>query len=139
MGYEIKQTATGGIQLWEDQSGSQAAIPQCLNFAVVRAATNTVIVGTLPANARITRIDVIVPIISNAATTGTVSIGLSGGTATFFSTAQDVKASIGTFNQAATANWVVSGASQIMTCTYTETGTASTAGTFYVAIYFATN
>jgi hypothetical protein len=70
------------------------------------------------------------PIVSNAVTTATVSVGLSGGSATYFSTAQDVKsAAIGNFSQAATANWVpVCFTSQNVTCTYTETGGASSAG-----------
>lgn len=139
MGYELKQSTTGGLQFWDDASGAQAASVMALSWTVTRAPTNTATVGILPQNARIIRIDVTVPIVSNAATTGTVSVGLGGGTATFFSAAQDVKASIGNFSQAATANWVVSGVQQTVTCTYTETGTASTAGTFYVAVYYAVN
>lgn len=139
MGYELKQSPTGGLQFWDDASGAQAAAVLCLSWAVNRAPTNTATVGILPQNARIVRIDVTNPIVSNAATTATVSVGLGGGTATFFSTAQDVKTSIGNFSQAATANWVVSGVQQTVTCTYTETGTASTAGTHYVAVYYAIN
>jgi hypothetical protein len=48
------------------------------------------------------------PVVSNAATTATVSVGLSGGSATQFSAAQDVKTAIGNFSQAATANWAPS-------------------------------
>jgi len=139
MGYELKQTDTGGVQFWEDVSGSKAAIVQSLNWAVARGATNTVTVGYLPANARIIGIFVQNAVVSNATSTATVSVGLSGGSATFFSAAQDVKSAIGNFSQAATANWAVSSSSQTLTCTYTETGTASTAGTSYVSVNFVQN
>lgn len=139
MGYELRQTPTGGVQFWEDNSGAQGAVVQALTWTVARGATNTAIVGSLPANARILRIDVTVPVVSNAATTANVSVGLSGGSATFFSAAQDVKTAVGNFSQTATANWVTSAAAQIVSCTYTETGTASTAGTAYVSVYYAAN
>jgi hypothetical protein len=139
MGYELKQTATGGFQVWDDASGSTNAVMQCLGGVVARGATNTAIVGTLPANAQIVSIFVSVPVVSNAATTATVSVGLSGGSNTYFSAAQDVKAAVGNFSQAATANWVASVGKQIVTVTYTETGTASTAGTAYYAINYIVN
>jgi hypothetical protein len=138
MGYNLRQTGTG-VQLVDDVSSGVGAVVQALTFTAARGATNTVIIGTLPANARILRIDVTVAVVSNAATTATLSIGLSGGSATFFSAAQDVKGAIGNFSQAATANWAVSGSSQILTATYTETGAASSAGTFYAAVYYAAN
>jgi hypothetical protein len=137
MAYDLVQTATPGVVLIEEQSSAVGAIVQALTWTVARGATNTALVGTLPASARILRIDVTVAVVSNAATTATVSVGLSGGSATFFSAAQDVKGAIGNFSQAATANWAVSGSKQAITCTYTETGAASNAGTFYVAVYYA--
>lgn len=139
MGYELKQTATGGVQLWDDASGAQGAIVQSLAGTVARGATNTAIVGTLPANAQIVSIFVTVPVVSNAGTTATASVGLSGGSNTYFSAAQDVKAAVGNFSQAATANWAVSSGKQVVTVTYTETGTASTAGTAYYAINYIAN
>jgi hypothetical protein len=139
MGYDIRQTPTPGVVLVEETSSAIGAIVQALTWTVNRAATNTVVVGTLPPNARIVRIDVSNPVVSNAATTATVSVGLGGGSNTYFSAAQDVKTSVGNFSLAATANWVVSGSSQQVTCTYTETGGASTTGTQYVAVYYAAN
>jgi len=140
MGYELRQTPTGGVQLWEDLSGCQAAIVQSISFTVNRGATNTQNIGqSLPSNARIVGIWVTVPVVSNAATTANVSVGLVGGSNTFFSTAQDVKAAIGNFSQAATANWVPSASAQAISCTYTETGTASTSGTAYVSVQFIAN
>ena len=139
MAYDIRQTATPGVVLVEEASSAAGAIVQALTWTVARGATNTVTVGTLPMNARILRIDITVPVVSNAATTATVSVGLTGGSATFFTAAQDVKTAIGNFSQTATANWATSGASQSLNCTYTETGAASNAGTFYVAVYYAAN
>lgn len=139
MGMELKQSPTGGLQFWDDASGGQAAAVLAITFAVNRAPTNTALVGILPANAQILRIDVIVPVVSNAGTTANVSIGLSGGSNTTFNAAQDVKTGLGTFSQTATAGWVASGVLQKLSCTYTETGTASTTGNISVAIYYAVN
>lgn len=136
MSYGYKQTAAGGVALVDDASSSVGSAVMALSWNVARGATNTVTVGTLPANARIISIHVQVPVVSNAATTATVSVGLSGGSATYFTAAQDVKAAIGNFSQAATAGWAVASASRDITCTYTETGTASTAGTATVAITY---
>ena len=136
MGYDLRQTQTGGLGFIDEASSQTGLVVLDMFWDVTRAPTNTVVVGTLPANARIVRIDVQVPIVSNAVTTATVSVGLSGGTATFFSTAQDVKGAIGNFSQAATANWVVSTSSQVVTCTYTETGGASTTGKFAVSLQY---
>ena len=136
MGKNFVQTGTGGLAAIDDDSSAVGSVVCALAWTVARGATNTVLVGTLPANARILRIDVQVPVVSNAATTATVSVGLSGGSATYFSAAQDVKAAIGTFSQTATANWAISTGKQAISCTYTETGTASTAGTIYAAVYY---
>lgn len=139
MAYTLQQTATGGIRLLDEASSSKGACVMALSWDVARGATNTVVVGTIPANARIISIHVQVPVASNAATTATVSVGLSGGSNTYFSGAQDVKAAIGNFSQAATANWAVASAKQDVTCTYTETGTASNTGTISVAVTYCVN
>jgi hypothetical protein len=141
MGFDIKQSATGGFQAWDNSGGGQAGIVQCLAGQVNRAPTNTQAPSNfvLPANAQIVRIDIQVPVVSNAVTTATVSIGLAGGSATQFSAAQDVKSAIGNFSQAATANWVPTTAPRAMSVTYTETGGASTTGNFGYAVYFVVN
>lgn len=136
MGYNLQQTATGGIALRDDATASVGSPVMALDWNVARGATNTVTVGVLPANARIVDIAITVPVVSNAATTATVSVGLGGGSATAFTAAQDVKTAIGNFRPTATANWAASTASQSITCTYTETGTASTAGTVYGRVLY---
>ena len=136
MAFDLQQTPGGGIQFVDEASGSYGSIVLALGWNVNRAPTNTVSVGTLPANARIARIDVQVPVVSNAVTTATVSVGVLAGSATQFSAAQDVKTSVGTFSQTATAGWVPSGIKQGITCTYTETGGASTLGNIYVTVFY---
>ena len=136
MGFELKQTATSGIVLHDDGSGNDGAVAQYIGGQVARGATNTVVVGTLPAGAQLSEIDISVPVVCNAGTTANVSIGLSGGSNTYFSAAQDVKTATGNFSQATTANWVPVSKPQIVTVTYTETGTASTAGNISYAISY---
>lgn len=136
MGMNLVQTPTGGIAIVDDASSGKGSIVMSLAAAVARGATNTAVLGTLPANAQIIGINVITSVVSNAATTSTVSVGLSGGSATAFSAAQDVKTAVGNASQAATASWAVSTASRVLSLTYTETGTASTAGTFAVAVNY---
>lgn len=136
MGKQLNQTAGGGIAIVDDASSAVGCVVMTLSWDVARGATNTAIVGSLPANARIISIFVQNTVVSNAATTATVSVGLSGGTATYFSAAQDVKTAIGNFSQAATVGWVPSANAQSITCTYTETGTASSAGSARVAVSY---
>lgn len=137
MGKQLYQSAPGGVAFIDDASSAVGSAVMALTWNVARGATNTAIVGALPANARILGIFVQVPVVSNAATTATVSVGLNGGSATAFSAAQDVKAAIGNFSQAATAAWVPAATSQTVTCTYTETGAASTAGSATVSVLYA--
>lgn len=136
MAMNLVQTAAGGAYLKDEASAAVGSVVMALDWTVARGATNTVVVGTLPANARIIDIAITVPVVSNAATTATVSVGLSGGSATAFTAAQDVKTAIGNFRPTATANWAVSATKQNITCTYTETGTASTAGTIYGRVLY---
>jgi len=136
MGKNLNQSGSGGLAVIDDDSSAIGSVVCALAWTAARGATNTVLVGSIPANARIIAINVQVPVVSNAATTATVSVGLNGGSATYFSAAQDVKTAVGNFSQAPTANWAISGASQKVTCTYTETGTASSAGTIYVALQY---
>ena len=136
MALNLVQTAAGGAYLKDEASSAVGSLVMALDWNVARGATNTVVVGTLPANARIVEILVTVPVVSNAATTATVSVGLSGGTTTQFSAAQDVKSAVGNFSQTPTASWAVATTKQGITCTYTETGTASTAGTIYGRVLY---
>lgn len=136
MGYNFNQTPTGGVVLRDDSSASVSALVMALDWTVARGATNTVTVGVLPANARIIDIVLTAPVASDAATTATVSVGLAGGSATAFSAAQDVKTAIGNFRPTLTASWAISTAARNISCTYTETGAASTVGTIYGRVLY---
>ena len=136
MGMNLSQTGTGGLAVIDDASSGKGSVVLSIAAQVARGATNTIALGTLPANAQIISIHVPVSVVSNAATTSTVSVGLVGGSATAFSAAQDVKTAVGNFSQAATASWAPSTSSRALNITYTETGTASTAGTFAVAVNY---
>lgn len=96
---------------------------------------------SLPAGARIVGIEVEVPVVSNAATTANVAVGVKGGSGTQYSTALDVKTAAGIVRpttQAQVANWSIGSAAVTVTGTYAETGTASTAGgPFTVRISYA--
>lgn len=130
------QTPTGGLAVIDAASSSVGSVVMSLDWNVARGATNTTLVGTLPANARIIGIFTGVPVASNAATTATVSVGLFGGSATQFTAAQDVKTAVGNFSQTPTANWAPTTTARQVSCTYTETGTASTAGTILVHVLY---
>jgi hypothetical protein len=134
--FSLVQSGTGGVAFKDEPSSGVMSVVGALHWNVNRAPTNVAIVGTLPANAKLLAIYVHVPVVSNAATTANVSIGLNGGSATFFTAAQDVKTSIGNNVQTITANWAVSTAQQVVNCTYTETGAASTAGTITATMLY---
>jgi hypothetical protein len=136
MGMNLVQTPTGGLAVVDDASSGKGSIVMSMAAQVARGATNTVALGFLPANAQIVSIHIPVSVVSNAATTSTVSVGLVGGSATAFSAAQDVKTAIGNFSQAATASWAPSTTSRALNVTYTETGAASSAGTFAVCVNY---
>jgi hypothetical protein len=132
----LTQSGAGGLAYVDASSSAVGSAVLALTWPVARGATNTAIVGAIPANARILAIFTTVSVVSNAATTGTVSVGLSGGSATAFTAAQDVKTAIGNFSEAATASWSPTAAAQTINCTYTETGAASSAGTFNVSVLY---
>ena len=138
-GMNLVQTAAGGVVMVDASSSSVAAVSLMLSWNVARGATSTVLVGTLPANARIISISVQVPVVSNAATTATVSVGLQSGSITAFTGAQDVKTAAGLFVQQATSAWAVVPAPQFITSTYTETGAASSAGIVTCSIHYCVN
>jgi hypothetical protein len=136
MGMNLQQTPPGGVQFVDDASSSKGSCVMALSWNVARGATNTVTVGALPANARIIAIFVENTVVHNAATTATVSVGLTGGSATYFSAAQDLKTAIGNFSLTATANWAPAVNSQSISATYTETGAASSTGTATVNVLY---
>lgn len=150
MGMNLKQTAAGGMQITGDEP-TDKGLPVCDFYpgskvktsiigTVVGGSANSgvaVSFGNLPGNAMITRASFYGVQNANAGTTGTLSVGFSGGSyvGTELINAQNVNTS-GTGKGAQYPN--LSGSSIGSTIsttgstpvvgTYTETGTASTQG-----------
>ena len=101
--------------------------------------TGAVTIGTLPAGAQIVDINIDVTTAFNAATTNTVTVGKTG-TAAAFVTAT----SVGSAGRASVATtgvysaWANVGTSDVdyATVTYSQTGTAATAGAARVTIVY---
>ncbi len=104
--------------------------------------TSAVTIATLPANAQIISINIDVTTAFNAATTNTVTVGKTGSAAAFVAST-----SVGSAGRASVATtgvysaWADTGDSEVSaTVTYSQTGTAATAGAARVTIvykYFA--
>jgi hypothetical protein len=113
---------------------------------VVSAVTNTiaytdssaVTIGSIPANAQIIDINIDVTTAFNAATTNTITVGKSGSAAAFVAST-----SIGSAGRASVATtgvysaWADAGSYDVpVTATYSQTGTAATAGAARVTIVY---
>ena len=100
--------------------------------------SSAVTIGTVPANAQITSINIDVTTAFNAATTNTITVGKSGSAAAFVAST-----SIGSAGRASVATtgvysaWADVGSSDVpVTATYAQTGTAATAGVARVTIVY---
>ena len=100
--------------------------------------SSAVTIGTVPANAQITSINIDVTTAFNAATTNTITVGKSGSAAAFVAST-----SIGSAGRASVATtgvysaWADVGSSDVpVTATYAQTGTAATAGAARVTIVY---
>ena len=101
--------------------------------------TSAVTIGTIPANAQIVNINIDVTTAFNAATTNTVTVGKTGSAAAYVTST-----SVGTAGRAAVATtgvysaWANVGSSDVdfATITYSQTGTAATAGAARVTIVY---
>ena len=100
--------------------------------------SSAVEIGTLPANAQIVDINIDVTTAFNAATTNTVTVGKTGSAAAFVAST-----SVGSAGRASVATtgvysaWADTGSSDISaTITYSQTGTAATAGAARVTIVY---
>lgn len=113
---------------------------------VLSAVTNTiaysdssaVTIGTIPANAQIIDINIDVTTAFNAGTNDLISVGKSGSAAAFVANT-DVssagRASVATTG--AYSAWADTGSTEVaVTATYTQTGTAATAGAARVTIVY---
>ena len=101
--------------------------------------TGAVTIGTLPAGAQIVDVNIDVTTAFNAATTNTVTVGKTGSAAAFVTAT-----SVGTAGRASVATtgvysaWANVGTSDVdyATVTYSQTGTAATAGAARVTIVY---
>lgn len=100
--------------------------------------SSAVTIGTIPANAQIVDINIDVTTAFNAATTNTITVGKSGSAAAFVAST-----SIGSAGRASVATtgvysaWADVGSSEVpVTATYSQTGTAATAGAARVTIVY---
>lgn len=140
----LRQTDKGRAILVDDISG--AVIAHFENSAAnAQPATSRVVVSkfatiartnttakqlfTLPAGAIVVGVQSFWAANSDAGTTATFSVGISGGSATAFVNAVSVKTGNNTLNTHSSANlYAALSADTIITGIYAETGTASTTG-----------
>ena len=101
--------------------------------------TSAVTIGTIPANAQIVDINIDVTTAFNAATTNTVTVGKTGSAAAYVTST-----SVGSAGRASVAStgvysaWANVGTSDIdyATVTFSQTGTAASAGAARVTIVY---
>jgi hypothetical protein len=97
-----------------------------------------VLFGTLPAGAMITDIGVRVSTAFNAATTNVLTVGTAAGGAQVLTSAEAVAGTLG-FKRGTTGNALSFAADQDLFATYTQTGTAATAGVADIVISYVPN
>ena len=100
--------------------------------------SSAVTIATLPANAQIVDINIDVTTAFNAGTTNTVTVGKTGSAAAFVAST-----SVGSAGRASVAStgvysaWADTGSSEVSaTITYSQTGTAASAGAARVTIVY---
>lgn len=116
-----------------------AGVLSAITATIAYTDTGAVTIGTLPAGAQIVDVNIDVTTAFNAATTNTVTVGKTG-TAAAFVTAT----SVGTAGRASVATtgvysaWANVGTSDVdyATVTYSQTGTAASAGAARVTIVY---
>lgn len=110
-------------------------------FAINRTDTTATVKCVLPADATIVDIRVVSTAASNAGTSASISVGIPGTPGNFIN-ALDVKTSVGKLNTTGATNLfnlenIPLGPDIQITGSYTEAGTASSAGgPFYVAVEY---
>lgn len=117
-----------------------AGVLSAITTTIAFSNTTAVSIGTLPANAQIVDINIDVTTAFNAAGTDTVTVGKTGSAAAFV-TATSVAAA-GRASVATTgvySAWADTGSAEVdATVTFSQTGTAATAGAARVTIVYKT-
>lgn len=103
-----------------------------VSYPILRTDTTAVLMFTIPAGSTIVSMGLTNPVVSNAATTATVTVGKSAATHEYLN-AVDVKSSTG-YTPSLPAVAAVGTSDQPVYGIYAETGTASTAGGPYTVV-----
>lgn len=117
-----------------------AGVLSAITTTIAYTDTAAVSIGTLPANAQIVDVNIDVTTAFNAATTNTVTVGKTGTAAAYVTST-----SVGSAGRASVATtgvysaWANTGTSDLdATVTFSQTGTAATAGAARVTIVYKT-
>jgi len=115
-----------------------AGVLSAITVAIAYTNSTAVTIATLPINAQIVDINIDVTTAFNAGTTNTVTVGKTGSAAAFVAST-----SVGSTGRASVATsgvysaWADTGNSEaVATVTYSQTGTAATAGAARVTIVY---
>jgi uncharacterized membrane protein len=117
-----------------------AGVLSAITTTIAYTDTSAVSIGTLPANAQIVDVNIDVTTAFNAATTNTVTVGKTGTAAAFVTST-----SVGSAGRASVATtgvysaWANTGTAEVdATVTFSQTGTAASAGAARVTIVYKT-
>jgi uncharacterized membrane protein len=117
-----------------------AGVLSAITTTIAYTDATAVTIGTLPPNCQITDINIDVTTAFNAATTNTVTVGKTGTAAAYVTST-----SVGSTGRASVAStgvysaWADTGSSELSaTVTFSQTGTAATAGAARVTIVYKT-
>ena len=115
-----------------------AGVLSAITTTIAYTNSSAVSIGTLPANAQIVDINIDVTTAFNAATTNTVTVGKTGSAAAFVAST-----SVGSAGRASVATtgvysaWADTGSAEVdATVTFSQTGTAASAGAARVTIVY---
>ena len=115
-----------------------AGVLSAITTTIAYNSSGAVSIGTLPANAQIVDINIDVTTAFNAGTTNTVTVGKTGSAAAFVAST-----SVGSAGRASVAStgvysaWADTGSAEVdATVTFSQTGTAASAGAARVTIVY---
>ena len=121
-----------------NQVTNMGGVLSAVTATIAYTDSGAVTIGTIPANAQIVDVNIDVTTAFNAATTNTITVGKSGSAAAFVAST-----SIGSAGRASVATtgvysaWADVGSAEVpVTATYSQTGTAASAGAARVTIVY---
>ena len=121
-----------------NQVTNMGGVLSAVTSTIAYTDSGAVTIGTIPANAQIVDVNIDVTTAFNAASTNTITVGKSGSAAAFVAST-----SIGSAGRASVATtgvysaWADVGSAEVpVTATYSQTGTAASAGAARVTIVY---